>query len=246
MDIKLCKEFGSLYDEINKKIKNLSDESDALQLIFSENNKGYTYELPAKEIITEKIKEYAKHAKDVNDMIKLFKKNINACKDPLVKDLFSQKYSILASKYCEQVKSAINIKNKHKAYVEEEKISTDKRVALRQQLQEEPNSIVTDVYNNTVSRSKEVELLAVDIIEIRQMFEDLALLINEQHEMLGQIDIHIEEASVRVNTGNKKLTEAIELQKKTRKKYCCCALVLIIVIIIIIMGVVIPVKLFAL
>lgn len=197
-------------------------------MVLCQDNESYRHELPSKEVITEKVKLYTALAKETNSEIKSFKSNIDLCKDLQVKTVFNQRYNILASKYSEQIKKIILVKGKYTTYTDEKKASEEGKIKIQKQLYGEPDLVVAGVYSDTVVRSRGIQELVVDIVELRQMFEDLSILLSEQHETLGQIEIYVEDAKVRVNNGNKKLTDAIVLQKKSRNKICCCALIIIV------------------
>jgi t-SNARE complex subunit (syntaxin) len=57
------------------------------------------------------------------------------------------------------------------------------------------------------------------------MFQDLAVLVQHQSEMLDSIETNIENAGEYMKKGNDALRKAIEYQKKTRKCYCCLMIV---------------------
>ena len=63
------------------------------------------------------------------------------------------------------------------------------------------------------------------------MFQDLAVLVQHQSEMLDSIEENVETAGKYVRKGNAALKDAIETQKKTRKCYCCLIIILIIVVV---------------
>jgi t-SNARE complex subunit (syntaxin) len=234
MDIVICKQFATMYESINARLEDLENQGNILQTALCQDKSSYKYELPSKKVITERVKAYAALAKQTNEEIKLFKSNIELCKDSQIKIIYKQRYDILVSKYTEQIKKIILVKGKYVTYAEEKKVSEEGKIKIQQQLYGEPDLAVFRVYSDATTRSQEIQELVVDIVELRQMFEDLAILLSEQHEMLDQIEIYVEEAQVRVNNGNKKLTDSIQLQKKSRKKMCCCALVLIVIVVIII------------
>lgn len=60
------------------------------------------------------------------------------------------------------------------------------------------------------------------------MFLDFALLVEKQGELLDQIEHQVKEAGDYIESGNKEMVEAIELQKSIRYKQCCCAMILLV------------------
>ena len=69
------------------------------------------------------------------------------------------------------------------------------------------------------------------------MFQDLAVLVQHQSDMLDSIEEHVENAGTFVKKGNEAMRAAIESQKQARKCWCCFIIVLIIVILVTVSGV---------
>lgn len=72
------------------------------------------------------------------------------------------------------------------------------------------------------------------------MFQDFALIVEQQGELLDQIEYQVKAASDYIDEGNVQMVEAIEIQKSIRKKQCLIAIVVLVVIGVIV-GVVIAV-----
>lgn len=56
--------------------------------------------------------------------------------------------------------------------------------------------------------------------ELNQLFHDLAVLVNEQGEVMNQILQNVEQANQYVEKGRKELAKAKKYHKKSRKKFC--------------------------
>ena len=69
------------------------------------------------------------------------------------------------------------------------------------------------------------------------MFQDLAVLVQHQSEMLDSIESNVETAGKYVRKGNEALKDSIEYQKKARKCYCCFICILLVVVIASVSGV---------
>lgn len=58
------------------------------------------------------------------------------------------------------------------------------------------------------------------------MFYDMALLVDEQGEMIDHIEHNVENAAVHVEIGRTEVRVAVQFQRKNRKVsrllYCCC------------------------
>ncbi len=76
------------------------------------------------------------------------------------------------------------------------------------------------------SRHRDVVRIEKSILELQQLFMDMAVLVAAQGEVVDQIAIHVEEAVKDTDAGVTALHNAVELQKKSRKKMCMIMLIL--------------------
>jgi hypothetical protein len=67
---------------------------------------------------------------------------------------------------------------------------------------------------------EDVRRLEASILELHKMFMDLALLVEQQGEMLDQIEFQVKSAGDYVKTGNEQIEQAIEKAKTIRKVRC--------------------------
>ena len=72
-----------------------------------------------------------------------------------------------------------------------------------------------------MKRHSELETLEKSLIEIRDMFHDLSLLVFEQGNLIQVVEYHAQVASMNVEKGGEQLEEARELQIKALKKKTC-------------------------
>lgn len=80
------------------------------------------------------------------------------------------------------------------------------------------------------------------LLELQQVFLDMAVLVDAQGDMLDNIETHVSSAVDHVRSGNKALQKAKSLRKSTRKWMCLAILILLVVIIIVVVGVLKPWK----
>ncbi|KAI9011218.1 t-SNARE, partial [Gaertneriomyces semiglobifer] len=66
-------------------------------------------------------------------------------------------------------------------------------------------------------RHRDILRIEQSIIELQQLFMDMAVLVSAQGDMLNQIDIHVSNAVDYTEAGTQELTKAVKLQKKARK-----------------------------
>ncbi|XP_068189948.1 syntaxin-12 [Antennarius striatus] len=81
-------------------------------------------------------------------------------------------------------------------------------------------------------RETNIRQLESDILDVNQIFKDLAVMIHDQGEMIDSIEANVEHAEVHVDRGTEQLQRAALYQQKSRKKMCILAMVGSIVLII--------------
>lgn len=94
---------------------------------------------------------------------------------------------------------------------------------------------IKDVYVNCQDKYLDVLRLEQSVAELHQMFLDLALLVEQQGEMLDQIEFQVRTAANYVEQGNQEVSKALKSQKSARKKKCCLLFVGITIILIIVL-----------
>jgi t-SNARE complex subunit (syntaxin) len=67
------------------------------------------------------------------------------------------------------------------------------------------------------ARHKDIVKLEHDIVELNEMFNDLALLIHDQGQMIDRIETNVIQIDVNASQGNAELKEAIVNKRKARK-----------------------------
>jgi syntaxin 7 len=73
------------------------------------------------------------------------------------------------------------------------------------------------------------------IAEVGEIFQDLAVLVNEQGDMVDDIEANIISTSGHTNEANKQLVKAAKHQKSARKQLCLLSFILIVVLVVIVM-----------
>lgn len=79
-------------------------------------------------------------------------------------------------------------------------------------------------------RETNIRQLESDILDVNQIFKDLAVMIHDQGEMIDSIEANVESAEVHVDRGTEQLQRAAYYQQKSRKKMCILAVVMSIVL----------------
>ena len=118
-----------------------------------------------------------------------------------------------------------------------EKIERDPANFVREALMEEAADDAQQAYAEAQSRARDVEMLVRSLNEVASMFQDLAVLVQNQSDMLDSIEEHVESAGTYMKKGNQAMRDAIESQKKARKCWCCFIIGLVIVILVVVSGI---------
>lgn len=96
-----------------------------------------------------------------------------------------------------------------------------------------------DTVRDIEARHCEFLKLERQVLEVYELFKDLATLVDMQGEMLESIETRVANAKVHVGKAEKEIIKAGEHQKSARKKICClivCAVVILIIMLSSIIG----------
>merc|ERR1712216_282075 len=80
-------------------------------------------------------------------------------------------------------------------------------------------------FNNALIEEREQGILEIQqqIGEVNEIFQDLAVLVNEQGQMIDDIEANIVSTAVRTKDAQRELTKADKSQKAARNKMICVA-----------------------
>mmetsp|Transcript_30600 Transcript_30600/g.49269 ORF Transcript_30600/g.49269 Transcript_30600/m.49269 type:complete len:295 (-) Transcript_30600:193-1077(-) len=92
-------------------------------------------------------------------------------------------------------------------------------------------------FNNALIEEREAGILEIQqqIGEVNEIFQDLAVLVNEQGQMIDDIEANIVSTAVRTKDAQRELTKADKSQKAARNKMICLAVVIAVVLIVLIL-----------
>lgn len=91
-------------------------------------------------------------------------------------------------------------------------------------------------------RHDAVRELERKLLELQQIFLNMAVLVDSQGNMLDNIESQVSSAVDNVQSGNTALQRAKSLQKSSRKRMCIAILILLIIVAIIVVAVLKPWK----
>ncbi|XP_058502815.1 syntaxin-12-like [Solea solea] len=98
------------------------------------------------------------------------------------------------------------------------------------QTQTEEPSITEEDLEIIREREMNIRQLEADIMDVNQIFKDLAVMIHDQGDMIDSIEANVEHAEVYVDRGAVQLQKAVYYQRKSRKRLCIVAMVLSLVL----------------
>ena len=102
--------------------------------------------------------------------------------------------------------------------------STAKQQQKQVQMEEDINlNVIRD-------REQAIRKIESDIVEVNQIFKDLAGIVHEQGTVIDSIEGNIENSSVQIQHGTQELYKASEYSRKARQKKFCLILVLLAVL----------------
>ncbi|KAK9051976.1 hypothetical protein SSX86_028604 [Deinandra increscens subsp. villosa] len=105
---------------------------------------------------------------------------------------------------------------------------------MQKAIQDQGRGQVMDAISEMQERHDSVKEIEKNLMELHQIFLDMAALVEAQGQQLNDIESHVGHASSFVHRGTEQLVEARELQKSSRK-FTVIAIFLIIILIIVIL-----------
>uniref|UniRef100_A0A7N0UND4 t-SNARE coiled-coil homology domain-containing protein n=1 Tax=Kalanchoe fedtschenkoi TaxID=63787 RepID=A0A7N0UND4_KALFE len=103
---------------------------------------------------------------------------------------------------------------------------------LQKAIQEQGRGQIMDTISEIQERHDAVKEIEKNLIELHQVFLDMAALVEAQGQQLNDIESHVAHASSFVRRGTDHLQEAVEYQRSSRKWYCYAVLLVIVIIIV--------------
>jgi len=113
---------------------------------------------------------------------------------------------------------------------------------LLQQQQQQQRSDFAQVdseleYNNALIEERERGIMEIQqqIGEVNEIFQDLAVLVNEQGAMIDDIEANIVSTAVRTKDAQKELTKADKSQRAARNRLICIVIAVLVALIVLIL-----------
>ncbi|KAJ7976393.1 putative Syntaxin [Quillaja saponaria] len=116
----------------------------------------------------------------------------------------------------------------------------DSEQIFQKAIQEQGRGQIMDTLAEIQERHDAVREVERKLLDLQQIFLDMAVLIDAQGDMLDNIESQVTSAVDHVQQGNTALQKAKKLQKNSRKWMCIAILILLIIVIIIVVAVIKP------
>mmetsp|Transcript_33352 Transcript_33352/g.69838 ORF Transcript_33352/g.69838 Transcript_33352/m.69838 type:complete len:308 (-) Transcript_33352:166-1089(-) len=115
----------------------------------------------------------------------------------------------------------------------------DKDIFTQTLLQQRSDQAAKNALADIQDKHKDIMRLEQSLVELHQLFIDMATLVESQGEMLDQIEYSVGQAQMYVDKGVQQLEKAKVSQKSARKRMCClicCFAVILVVVLVVIFG----------
>ncbi|MCO5567433.1 hypothetical protein L7F22_021124 [Adiantum nelumboides] len=112
---------------------------------------------------------------------------------------------------------------------------------LQRAIQEQGKGQIIDTIKEIQERHESVKEIEKNLMELHQIFLDMAVLVEAQGEQLNNIEVAVQGASSFVKRGTDDLHTAKKLQQNTRKCKCIAILILLVVLVVLLVPILIKV-----
>lgn len=116
----------------------------------------------------------------------------------------------------------------------------DSEQIFQKAIQEQGRGQILDTVAEIQERHEAVRELEKKLLDLQQVFLDMAVLVEAQGDMLDNIESQVSSAVDHVSSGNTALQKAKKLQRNSRKWMCIAIIILLIIVAIIVVAVIKP------
>ncbi|OVA00866.1 Target SNARE coiled-coil domain [Macleaya cordata] len=116
----------------------------------------------------------------------------------------------------------------------------DSEQIFQKAIQEQGRGQVMDTLAEIQERHDAVREVERKLLELQQIFMDMAVLVEAQGDMLDNIESQVSSAVDHVQSGNTALQKAKKLQRNSRKWMCIAIIILLLIVVIIVVAVIKP------
>ncbi|XP_019427616.1 PREDICTED: syntaxin-132-like [Lupinus angustifolius] len=116
----------------------------------------------------------------------------------------------------------------------------DSEQIFKKAIQEQGRGQIMDTLAEIQERHDAVRDVERKLLDLNQIFMDIAVLVDAQGDMLNNIETQVSSAVDHVQQGNNALQKAKKLQRNSRKWMCIAIIILLIIVVIIVVAVIKP------
>lgn len=116
----------------------------------------------------------------------------------------------------------------------------DSEQIFQKAIQEQGRGQILDTLAEIQERHDAVRDVERKLLDLQQIFLDMAVLVEAQGDLLNNIESQVSNAVDHVNSGNTALQRAKSLQKSSRKWMCIAIIILLIIVVVVVVGVLKP------
>ncbi|KAK8661341.1 hypothetical protein V6N13_052234 [Hibiscus sabdariffa] len=116
----------------------------------------------------------------------------------------------------------------------------DSEQIFQKAIQEQGRGRIMDTVSEIHERHEAVRDLEKKLLDLQQIFLDMAVLVEAQGDMLDNIESQVSSAVDHVQSGNTALQRAKSLQRNSRKWMCIAIIILLLIVVIIVVAVIKP------
>lgn len=116
----------------------------------------------------------------------------------------------------------------------------DSEQIFQKAIREQGRGQIMDTLAEIQERHDAVRDVERKLLELQQIFLDMAVLVDAQGDMLDNIESHVSSAVDHVQSGNTALQKAKKLQRNSRKWTCMAIMILLIIVVVVVVGVLKP------
>ena len=118
--------------------------------------------------------------------------------------------------------------------------SGESETIFQKAILEQGRGAAVDALADVRERHEAVRDLEASLLDLHQVFLDMAVLVEAQGEMLDSIEAQVARAKDHVESGVSHLVEAKRMQKRTRRLMCCALVTLLVIVAVIVLAILKP------
>jgi syntaxin 1A len=135
-------------------------------------------------------------------------------------------------KCLERIERQLVITKQHKTHDEVEQMVDDNNLGVFTQGILVENAQMKQALGDITARHNDIIRLENSIKELYDMFLDMAMLVEEQGDMIDRIEYNVEKAGAYVESAKKETRKALTYQRSARrKKVLCCIIVSVVLVV---------------